>query len=119
MSEKKELNQEQLEKVTGGDYDIHCSGNLSDYAAYINPITTGIQGQNYLFKTKNGCISRGWIFGTLSNQYKGFMSDIYTYDIKVINFQLEDRHGSGQTVLNVSNWGTIEFKESEVQMYSK
>jgi len=90
---------------------------LSDYAEYVNPITKGVQGQDYLFKTKDSYIYDGWVFGTLSNQYKGF-GDIYiTYDVKIKAYQLYN--GGGQTTLTVSDWGTKEFCECKVQMYSK
>jgi len=115
---KKELKEEQLEKVTGGNYEMQCEGNLgkySDYKTHVD-VDNAVIGEKYLF-IKTGI---SWLYGTLINRY----GRNRTLDIKV-----EDGYGNfnrgfsfntneGSSNLLVSDYGTIEINGTQVDILS-
>jgi len=111
MTEKKELNNEELEKVSGGNYEMQCEGNLVKYNAYCHSVDvdSAVIGEKYLFFRS----PESWLYGQLINRYGVYR----TLDIKV-----EDgygRFGSGifcnpSSKINVSDYGIIEVRNFEI-----
>jgi len=118
MPEKKELSNEELEKVTGGSQRINTAGVKEAYSDYNVPVGkySGIANEKYLF-VRTG--SDEWLFGKLRCTYEDFWKRKRIHDIYV-----EDGYGTygvigNKTCLEVSDIGTIEVYGDIYQMYAK
>jgi len=122
MKEMKELNDNELESVTGGTKAVLFPGNLSNYSEYSESISkyAGEINTKYLFKKDNS----HWVFGTLVNTYEqGWIRTVRTHDILVEDckgLEIETDHDLtriGKTWVN--NSGTREVNGDEYIIYKK
>jgi len=120
MLKKKELKEEELEKVSGGSKTLQAAGNIdkySDYNVRVNKYSGQI-GTKYLFVKHN---SDNWLFGTLVSSYERhefLFATVRTHDIKVED-GFGDYNNKDKHKISLSDYGTREINGDEYQMYAK
>lgn len=116
MDEKKRLNKEELEKVTGGSYfPDEYQKYRSTYTIFVDKYAGEI-GKYYFFRNESNT-SPDWLFGELRNSYEhnAVFGTIRTHDVYVVD-------GSPLTTGNgsyLSKYGTMELNGNVYRMYTK
>jgi len=107
MSEKKELNGEQLEKVNGGGWAEDMSIDLpSTHGAHINQYEAeNHKGEKVYLVADNNPYC--WLSGTLKDSYEGAHDRYHKIEIDDLHGHFKNQYTKGQTVTFTGDCNTL------------